>query len=141
MKRALITGITGQDGSYLAELLLSKDYEVVGISRRTTHHRHENIGHLGGRISLEYADLLDGPSIERVVADWQPDEVYNLAAQSFVPTSWSEPVATAEANAVGVIRLLEALRSVCPDARFYQASTSETFSLFRGIPAHPNPAS
>ncbi len=131
-KRALITGITGQDGSYLAELLLSKGYEVVGLSRRSTSYHHENIGHLYGRITLEYGDLMDGPSIERVVAEHQPDEVYNLAAQSVPADSWTQPVVTAEITAVGATRMLEAVKRCCPSARFYQASSRE---IYGGSPA------
>ena len=126
-KRALITGITGQDGSYLAELLLSKGYEVVGLSRRSTSYHHENIGHLYGRITLEYGDLMDGPSIERVVAEYQPHEVYNLAAQSVPADSWTQPVVTAEITAVGTTRMLEAVKRCCPSARFYQASSREIY--------------
>ena len=126
-KCAMITGVTGQDGSYLAELLLDKGYEVVGLSRRTTNHQHENISHLGGRIAVEYGDLLDGPSIERVIADWQPDEVYNLAAMSVPADSWKQPVVTAEITAVGTMRVLEAVRRCCPTARFYQATSREIY--------------
>ena len=126
-KRALITGITGQDGSYLAELLLDKGYDVVGISRRSTSYHHENIGHLAGRIALEYGDLMDGPSVERVVAEYQPDEVYNLAAQSVPADSWNQPVVTAEITAVGTTRMLEAVKRYCPAARFYQASSREIY--------------
>jgi GDPmannose 4,6-dehydratase len=125
--RALITGITGQDGSYLAEFLLAKGYEVVGVVRRTSHHSYERIDHLIPRISIEAADLLDQHSLTTVVRDVQPDEVYNLAAQSFVPTSFTQPVLTGEFTALGVTRLLEAVRLACPTARFYQASSSEMF--------------
>ncbi|HET9133823.1 MAG TPA: GDP-mannose 4,6-dehydratase [Gemmatimonadales bacterium] len=127
MPRALITGITGQDGSYLAEFLLAKGYEVVGVVRRTSHHSYERIDHLIPRISIEAADLLDQHSLTTVVRDVQPDEVYNLAAQSFVPTSFSQPVLTGEFTALGVTRLLEAVRLACPTAKFYQASSSEMF--------------
>lgn len=126
-KRALITGITGQDGSYLAELLLDKGYEVIGACRRSTHYHHENIKHLAGRVTLEYCDLIDPNSIERVVAEYQPDEVYNLAAQSVPADSWSQPVVTAEITAVGVLRILEAIRRHKPDARFYQATSREIY--------------
>ena len=124
-KTALITGVTGQDGSYLAELLLEKGYIVVGVSRRSTHYRHENIEHLGGRLIVEYADLIDPASIERLVAEYQPDEVYNLAAQSVPADSWTQPVVTAEITAVGPVRVLEAVRKYKPDARFYQATSRE----------------
>ena len=124
-KTALITGVTGQDGSYLAELLLEKEYVVVGVSRRSTHYRHENIEHLGGRLIVEYADLIDPASIERLVAEYQPDEVYNLAAQSVPADSWTQPVVTAQITAVGPVRVLEAVRKYKPDARFYQATSRE----------------
>ena len=126
-KRAVITGITGQDGSYLAELLLSKGYEVIGISRRTTHYHHENIDHLAGQISVEYADLLDGASMDRVIAQWQPHEVYHLAAQSVPADSWKQPIVTAEITALGTLRVLEAVKNHCPTARFYQATSREIF--------------
>ena len=126
-KTALITGVTGQDGSYLAELLLDKGYEVVGVSRRSTHYRHENIDHLGGRLILEYGDLIDPASIERLVAEYQPDEVYNIAAQSVPADSWTQPVVTAEITAVGPVRVLEAVRKCKPDARFYQATSREIY--------------
>jgi GDPmannose 4,6-dehydratase len=109
-KTALITGVTGQDGSYLAELLLDKGYKVIGVSRRSTHYRHENIDHLGGRLILEYGDLIDAASIERLVAEYQPDEVYNIAAQSVPADSWTQPIVTAEITAVGTLRVLEAVR-------------------------------
>ncbi|MBM4186447.1 MAG: GDP-mannose 4,6-dehydratase [Gemmatimonadetes bacterium] len=127
MPRALITGVTGQDGSYLAELLLEKGYEVVGVVRRTSHHSCERIDHLLDRISIVAADLLDQHSLTEVVRAAQPDEVYNLAAQSYVPTSFSQPVLTGEFTALGVTRILEAVRLACPTARFYQASSSEMF--------------
>jgi len=126
-KTALITGVTGQDGSYLAELLLDKGYEVIGVVRRTSHDSYERIGHLLDRLKVVAADLLDQHSLTMVVRDAQPDEVYNLAAQSFVPTSWSQPVLTGEFTALGVTRLLEAIRLAHPKARFYQASSSEMF--------------
>jgi uncharacterized protein YbjT (DUF2867 family) len=110
MPTALITGVTGQDGSYLAELLLAKGYRVVGVVRRTSHDSYERIQHLVGRMEILPADLLDQHSLQTVVRETQPDEVYNLAAQSFVPTSWQQPVLTAEFDAVGVIRMLEAIR-------------------------------
>lgn len=126
-KTALITGITGQDGSYLAELLLEKGYQVVGVVRRTSHDSYERIGHLLDRIQVVPADLLDQHSLTSVIRDARPDEVYNLAAQSFVPTSWTQPVLTGEFTALGVTRLLEAVRLAHPTARFYQASSSEMF--------------
>lgn len=127
MPRALITGITGQDGSYLAELLLSKGYEVVGVVRRTSHHSYERIEHLLDRVQILPADLLDQHSLTMVIKETEPDEVYNLAAQSYVPTSWSQPVLTGEFTALGVTRILEAIRLAWPSARFYQASSSEMF--------------
>ena len=126
-KRALITGITGQDGSYLAELLLAQGYEVFGLVRRSSSQRLERLTPVRDRVRLIAGDLLDSSSLMRALNESRPHEVYNLAAQSFVPTSWSEPVSTAEVTALGVTRLLEALRAVCPEARFYQASTSEMF--------------
>ncbi len=126
-KTAVITGVTGQDGSYLAELLLGKGYEVVGVVRRTSHDSYERIGHLLDRLHIVPADLLDQHSLTSVVRDAAPHEVYNLAAQSFVPTSWSQPVLTGEFTALGVTRLLEAVRLAHPETRFYQASSSEMF--------------
>ena len=126
-KRALITGITGQDGSYLAELLLEKGYDVFGITRRSSTNSFDRIEHIIDRITLLSGDLLDEHSLVAAVKESQPDEIYNLAAQSFVPTSWSQAVLTAEFTAVGVTRMLEAMRAVKPDARFYQASSSEMF--------------
>jgi GDPmannose 4,6-dehydratase len=134
MPRALITGVTGQDGSYLAEFLLEKGYEVVGMVRRTSHHSYERIDHLLDRIEIVAADLLDQHSLTVVLQDVQPDEVYNLAAQSFVPTSWSQPVLTGEFTALGVTRILEAIRLVHPKARFYQASSSEMFGKVTETP-------
>ncbi len=134
MPRALITGVTGQDGSYLAELLLSKGYEVVGVVRRTSHHSYERIEHLLDRIQVVAADLLDQHSLTVVLQDTQPDEVYNLAAQSYVPTSWTQPVLTGEFTALGVTRILEAVRLVHPTARFYQASSSEMFGRVTETP-------
>jgi len=124
---ALITGITGQDGSYLAEFLLEKGYRVVGVVRRTSHHSYERIAHLNGQVEIVSADLLDQHSLTQVVGESKPDEVYNLAAQSFVPTSWQQPVLTGEFTALGVTRILEAVRMTAPGARFYQASSSEMF--------------
>ncbi|OGU02751.1 MAG: GDP-mannose 4,6-dehydratase [Gemmatimonadetes bacterium RBG_16_66_8] len=126
-RTALVTGITGQDGSYLAELLLDKGYEVVGVVRRTSHDSYERIGHLLDHLHIVPADLLDQHSLTSVVRDARPHEVYNLAAQSFVPTSWTQPVLTGEFTALGVTRLLEAVRLAHPEARFYQASSSEMF--------------
>jgi GDPmannose 4,6-dehydratase len=133
-KRALITGITGQDGSYLAELLLEKGYEVYGMVRRSSTENFERIDHLTDRITLIQADLLDPTSLVEALEEAQPTEVYNLGAQSFVPTSWKQPVLTAEFTAVGVTRLLEAVRRVDPDVRFYQASSSEMFGKVREVP-------
>ena len=127
MPTALITGITGQDGSYLAEFLLEKGYRVVGVVRRTSHHSYERIAHLNGQVEIVSADLLDQHSLTQVVRESKPDEVYNLAAQSFVPTSWQQPVLTGEFTALGVTRILEAVRMTAPGARFYQASSSEMF--------------
>jgi GDPmannose 4,6-dehydratase len=132
--KALITGVTGQDGSYLAELLLSKGYQVVGVVRRTSHHSYERIEHLLDRIEVVAADLLDQHSLTVVLQDTGPDEVYNLAAQSYVPTSWTQPVLTGEFTALGVTRILEAIRLVHPSARFYQASSSEMFGRVTETP-------
>ncbi len=133
-KRALITGVSGQDGSYLAELLLEKGYRVFGLVRRSSNEQLERIAHLSDRIELVRGDLLDQTSLVHAVKESAPDEIYNLAAQSFVPTSWQEPVLTAEFTALGVTRLLEALRQVAPTARFYQASSSEIFGKVRQSP-------
>ena len=127
MKTALITGITGQDGSYLAELLLSKGYRVVGIVRRSSTTPYDRIAHLVDRIELISADLLDQTSLVDAIGDTQPAEIYNLAAQSFVATSWTQPVLTGEFTALGVTRMLEAMKRSAPKARFYQASSSEQF--------------
>ncbi len=127
MPTALITGITGQDGSYLAELLLEKGYRVVGVVRRSSTTPYERIGHLVDRIELVSADLLDQHSLVEAMAYCSPDEVYNLAAQSFVQTSWTQPVLTGEFTGLGVTRALEAVRKAAPKARFYQASSSEMF--------------
>jgi GDPmannose 4,6-dehydratase len=131
---ALITGVTGQDGSYLAELLLDKGYRVFGLVRRTSHHSYERIEHLLDRIEIVAADLLDQHSLTVVLQETRPDEVYNLAAQSYVPTSWTQPVLTGEFTALGVTRILEAIRLVHPQARFYQASSSEMFGKVRESP-------
>jgi GDPmannose 4,6-dehydratase len=136
MPRALITGITGQDGSYLAELLLDKGYEVFGVVRRTSHHSYERIEHLLDRVAIVAADLLDQHSLTVVLQEVRPDEVYNLAAQSYVPTSWTQPVLTGEFTALGVTRILEAIRLVHPSARFYQASSSEMFGKVTETPQH-----
>ena len=134
MPTALITGITGQDGSYLAEFLLNKGYRVVGMVRRTSTINFERIEHIQDQIELVQGDLHDQSSLMDILAEYKPDEVYNLAAQSFVPTSWRQPVLTGEVTAIGVARLLEAVRLVCPQARFYQASTSEMFGKVREVP-------
>jgi GDPmannose 4,6-dehydratase len=126
-KTALITGITGQDGSYLAELLLEEGYRVVGMTRRTSTEVHERIEHIVNEVEILSGDLLDQSSITSIVSEVEPDEIYNLAAQSFVPASWSQPVLTGEFTALGVTRVLEAIRQVNPAIRFYQASSSEMF--------------
>jgi GDPmannose 4,6-dehydratase len=133
-RRALITGVTGQDGSYLAELLLEKGYEVYGMTRRASTENLERIAHLVDRVVLIQGDLLDPSSLDSALRQAQPHEVYNLAAQSFVPTSWNQPVLTAEFTALGVTRTLEAIRTVDPEIRFYQASSSEMFGKVREIP-------
>ncbi len=134
MKNALITGITGQDGSYLAELLLEKGYNVYGIWRRKATVDYGNIAHLKDRITLIYGDMTDPVSLISAMKISQADEVYNLAAQSFVSTSWDTPIATADINAVGVTNMLEAIRIVKPEAKFYQASTSEMFGMVQETP-------
>ncbi|MBA3892541.1 MAG: GDP-mannose 4,6-dehydratase [Gemmatimonadales bacterium] len=134
MPKALITGVTGQDGSYLAEFLLAKGYEVVGMVRRTSHDSYERIEHLLDRMEIVAADLLDQHSLTVVLQETRPDEVYNLAAQSFVPTSWTQPVLTGEFTALGVTRILEAIRLVNPRAKFYQASSSEMFGKVSETP-------
>ena len=134
MPTALITGITGQDGSYLAEHLLGKGYRVFGVVRRTSHHSYERIEHLLDRIEIVAADLLDQHSLTVVLQETRPDEVYNLAAQSYVPTSWTQPVLTGEFTALGVTRILEAIRLAHPAAKFYQASSSEMFGKVRESP-------
>ncbi len=133
-KTALVTGITGQDGSYLAELLLRQGYRVVGMTRRTSTDVHERIQHIVDEIEFVSGDLLDQSSMTAIVARVKPDEVYNLAAQSFVPTSWDQPVLTGEFTALGVTRVLEAIRSVNPAIRFYQASSSEMFGKVQAVP-------
>ena len=132
--KALITGVTGQDGSYLAELLLEKGYEVYGMVRRASTENFERINHLRDKITLVQADLLDQLSIIRILEETHPDEIYNLAAQSFVPTSWSQPVLTGEFTAIGVTRMLEAIYTVDKNIRFYQASSSEMFGKVREVP-------
>jgi GDPmannose 4,6-dehydratase len=132
--RALITGITGQDGSYLAELLLAKGYEVHGMVRRSSSENFERIAHLTGRVALHQADLLDPSSLVNLLRDVRPSELYNLAAQSFVATSWVQPSLTGEFTALGVTRLLDAIRLVDPGIRFYQASSSEMFGKVREMP-------
>ena len=134
MKRALITGVTGQDGSYLAEFLLEKDYEVYGMVRRASTETFDRINHIKHRVILRQADLLDQLSLIELMKEVKPHEIYNLAAMSFVPTSWSQPVLTGEFTGIGVTRLLEAVRLVCPKARVYQASSSEMFGKVREVP-------
>jgi len=133
-KRALITGFTGQDGSYLAEFLLEKGYEVFGMVRRLSAENYERVEHLLDQVKLVEGDLLDEYSIMDALTSTSPDEVYNLAAQSFVPTSFSQPMLTAQYNALGPLRFLEAIRRLAPDTRFYQASTSEMFGHVREVP-------
>ncbi|MBI2036486.1 GDP-mannose 4,6-dehydratase [Candidatus Microgenomates bacterium] len=134
MKKALITGITGQDGSYLAELLLLKGYQVFGLTRRTSTVNNERIAHFEEKVQLIQGDLLDQSSLTSALIDTAPDEVYNLAAQSFVKTSWNQPVLTGEFTALGVTRMLEAIRSVNPKIKFYQASSSEMFGKVTETP-------
>ncbi len=138
MPTAMITGITGQDGSYLAQYMLSKGYEVVGVVRRTSHDSYERIGGFIDRVTVLPADLLDQHSLTSVIRDVKPDEIYNLAAQSFVPTSWTQPVLTGEFTALGVTRILEAVRLAHPEARFYQASSSEMFGKAVETPQNEN---
>ena len=132
--KALVTGITGQDGSYLAELLLEKGYTVHGMVRRASTETFERISHIKDKITLNQADLLDELSLIKLMEEVQPDEIYNLAAMSFVPTSWSQPILTGEFTAMGVTRMLEAMRRVCPKAKFYQASSSEMFGKVQEMP-------
>jgi GDPmannose 4,6-dehydratase len=138
MPTALITGITGQDGSHLAEFLLGKGYRVVGMVRRSSTVTFQRIEHIQDQLELVPGDLLDQMSMVDALRDYQPDEVYNLAAQSFVPTSWRQPVFTGEATALGVTRILEAIRIIDPDIRFYQASSSEMFGKVRETPQNEN---
>lgn len=133
-RRALITGITGQDGSYLAELLLDKGYEVHGMVRRLSSENHHRLEPIRDRIAIHTGDLLDQRSLGDVMRACEPDEIYNLAAMSFVGASWNQPTLTAEFTGVGVTRMLEAMREVCPEARFYQASSSEMFGKVRETP-------
>jgi GDPmannose 4,6-dehydratase len=139
-RRALITGITGQDGSYLADLLLEKGYEVHGMVRRSSTERFERIEHLRDRVTLYQADLLDQRSLVDALRAARPTEIYNLAAMSFVAVSWIQPTLTAEFTGVGVTRMLEAMREVCPEARFYQASSSEMFGKVREVPQNEDTA-
>ena len=138
MPTALITGITGQDGSYLAELLLSKGYRVIGIVRRSSTTPYDRIEHLVDKVELVSADLLDQTSLTDAVHDFAPDEIYNLAAQSFVQASWTQPVLTGEFTALGVTRMLEAMKKTAPKARFYQASSSEMFGMVQETPQREN---
>lgn len=134
MKRALITGVTGQDGSYLAELLLEKGYQVYGLMRRKSKLEYGNVEHIKDKITIIYGDVTDPISVINAMKQSQADEVYNLAAQSFVGTSWEQPLATAHIDALGVTNVLEAIRMVKPEAKFYQASTSEMFGLVQEVP-------
>ena len=134
MPTALITGITGQDGSYLAELLIEKGYTVVGMVRRSSVVKLDRIEHIQDQITLVQGDLQDQVSLFRILQEYQPDEIYNLAAQSFVPTSWHQPILTGEVTALGTTRMLEAIHNVLPAARFYQASSSEMFGKVREVP-------
>lgn len=134
MKKALITGITGQDGSYLAEFLLEKNYQVFGMVRRSSVEKFDRIQHIRNRVELIQGDLTDQSSLDEAIKEIQPDEVYNLAAQSFVPTSWNQPVLTADVTGVGVTRILEAIRKHKIDAKFYQASSSEMFGKVQEMP-------
>ncbi|MEM7331434.1 MAG: GDP-mannose 4,6-dehydratase [Chloroflexota bacterium] len=134
MPKALITGITGQDGSYLAEFLLEKGYDVVGMVRRTSTINFHRIAHIQNKLTIVNGDLLDGVSLIHMLEEHKPDEVYNLAAQSFVPTSWNQPVFTGEATALGVTRILDAIRIANPKIRFYQASSSEMFGKVQAVP-------
>ena len=133
-KKALITGITGQDGSYLAELLLAEGYQVIGVVRRSSSENFERISHIQDRLTLVSGDLHDGVSLIRIIQEYRPQEVYNLAAQSFVQTSWIQPVLTGESTALGVTRVLDAVRLVDQDIRFYQASSSEMFGKVQDVP-------
>ncbi len=134
MKKALITGVTGQDGSFLAELLLNKGYKVYGLIRRNSSDDLGNVKHIANEIDFIYGDMTDASSLRSAVKESMPDEVYNLAAQSFVKLSWSQPVFTSEVNGVGVLKLLDAIKDIKSDAKFYQASTSEMFGLVQEMP-------
>lgn len=138
MRTALITGVTGQDGSYLAEFLLEKKYKVIGMVRRTSTINFDRIRHIQDKLELVQGDLLDQSSLMDMLREYQPDEVYNLAAQSFVPTSWNQPTFTGEATALGVTRILEAVRAINPKIRFYQASSSEMFGKVMEVPQTEN---
>ncbi len=138
MPTALITGITGQDGSYLAELLMSKGYDVIGMVRHSSTMNFERILHIQDQIEIIQGDLHDQGSLVNIIEEYHPDEVYNLAAQSFVPVSWNQPVLTGEVTALGVTRLLEAIRLVSPKTRFYQASSSEMFGKVQAVPQNEN---
>jgi GDPmannose 4,6-dehydratase len=138
VKTALITGVTGQDGSYLAEFLLEKKYKVIGMVRRTSTINFDRIRHIQDKLELVQGDLLDQSSLMDMLREYQPDEVYNLAAQSFVPTSWNQPTFTGEATALGVTRILEAVRAINPKIRFYQASSSEMFGKVMEVPQTEN---
>ncbi len=133
-KRALITGVTGQDGSYLAEFLLSQGYTVIGMVRRSSTVNFERIAHIQDQLELVQGDLLDEVSLINILRDHRPNEIYNLAAQSFVQTSWNQPVLTGETTAMGVTRLLDAIRLTDPETRFYQASSSEMFGKVQEVP-------
>ncbi len=133
-KRALITGITGQDGSYLAEFLLEQGYEVIGMVRRTSTLNFDRIHHIQEQLTLVPGDLMDEVSLMAILREYRPQEVYNLAAQSYVPTSWTQPVFTGEATALGVTRILDAIRMIDTDIRFYQASSSEMFGKVQAVP-------
>ncbi len=137
-KKALITGITGQDGSYLAEFLLAKDYDVIGVARRTSSPSFERIGAIVDRVRLVSGDLTDESSLISIIEKTRPDEIYNLAAQSFVPASWDQPIFTSDVTAIGVLRVLEAIRAVNPHIKFYQASSSEMFGKVREVPQTEN---
>jgi GDPmannose 4,6-dehydratase len=138
MKRALVTGITGQDGSYLAEFLLAKDYEVFGLVRRSSSFNTGRIDHIIDKIKFFYSDLTDGSSLSRIVGEVKPDEVYNLGAQSHVRVSFDVPEYTADVDAIGTLRLLEAIKAQCPTAKFYQASSSELYGKVREVPQNEN---
>ena len=137
-KKAVITGITGQDGSYLAELLLDKEYDVIGMARRSSSSNFERIKHLENEITIEYGDLADQTSINRILDKYKPNEVYNLAAQSFVKTSFDQPILTSDITGIGATRVLEAIKTICPKARFYQASSSEMFGKVQTTPQNEN---